>query len=337
IRYPRKTSGAAIMKTITSARSTAMMGRPSVPRKRLLALSGAGMRSALVQRDHPRGQVGEADLAFREFAHHLPAVQDHQAIRHLVDVGETVLDVDARPAACLHPLHEREHLADLAHRQRGGGLVEDDEIGLEVHGAGDGDALALAAREIAHGGLRRDAVAAEPDGAPQELIGDLLLLLDVDEPESAGDLPADEEVSPERLFLTQGLALVDGLDAKVVGLPDRILIEIDQAVAHPDVPCRRPEDAAHDLDEGRLAGPIIAEQADDLVPAHLEVDVRKRLHLAEGHVDLLEVDDVPETPGCGFFGRGLGHARHSRSSASGLGWRAGDSLEISCPAEPGVE
>src|SRR5437762_4254977 len=322
MRYPRKTSGAAIMKTITSARSTAMMGRPSVPRKRFLALSGAGMRSALVQRDHPRGQVGEADLAFREFAHYLPAVQDDQAIRHLVDVGEAVLDVDAGPAARLDPLHEREHLADLAHRERGGGLIEDDEVGLEVHGAGDGDALALAAREIAHGGLGRDAVAAEPDGAPQELIGDLLLLLDVDEAESAGDLPADEEVSPERLLLTQRLTLVDRLDPQVVGLPDRILVEVHQAVAHPDVPRRWPEDAADDLDEGRLAGPIVAEQAHDLVPAHLEIDVRERLHLAEGHVDVLEADDVPETPGCGFFGRGLGHARHSRSSESGLVWRA---------------
>src|SRR5258705_5351141 len=68
MRYPRKTSGAAIMKTITSARSTAMIGRPSVPRRRFLALSRAGMRLPLVQRDHPRGQVGEADLAFREFA-----------------------------------------------------------------------------------------------------------------------------------------------------------------------------------------------------------------------------------------------------------------------------
>src|SRR2546430_2916900 len=50
----------------------------------------------------------------------------------------------------------------------------------------------------------------------------------------------------------------------------------------PDVPRRWPEDAAHDLDEGRLAGPVVAEQADDLVPAHLEIDVRKRLHLAKG-------------------------------------------------------
>src|SRR5256885_5172121 len=279
MRYPRKTSGAAIMKTITSARSTPMIDRPSVSRRRLRALSGAGMLAALVQRDHPRGQVGEGDLALRELAHDRSTIEDDQAIGHLVDVREVVLDVDAGAATCLHPFDEGQHLADLAHRERGGGLIEDDEVGLEVHGAGDGDALALAAREIAHGGLGRDAVAAEPDGAPRELIGDLLLLLDVDEAESAGDLPADEEVSPERLLLTQRLTLVDRLDPQVVGLPDRILVEVHQAVAHPDVPRRWPEDAADDLDEGRLAGPIVAEQAHDLVPAHLEIDVRERLHL----------------------------------------------------------
>src|ERR1700682_2848715 len=127
MRYPRKTSGAAIMKTITSARSTAMIGRPSVPRRRFLALLRAGMRSPLVQRDHPRGQVGEADLALRELAHHTPAVQDDQPVGHLVGVGEVVLDVDASAAARLDPLDEGEDLADLAHGQRGGGLIEDDE------------------------------------------------------------------------------------------------------------------------------------------------------------------------------------------------------------------
>src|SRR5206468_536609 len=194
MRYPRKTSGAAIMNTITSARSTAMIGSPSVSRKRFRALSGAGMRAPLVQRDHPR-----------------------------------------------------------------------DEVGLEVHGARDGDALALAAREIEHGRIGGDAVTAEADGTPQELVGDLLLLLHVDEAEPAGDLSPHEEVSPERLLLAERLPLMHGLDAQVVGLTHGVLVGVLGAVAHPDVPRRRPEDAADDLDEGGLAGAIVAQQADDLV------------------------------------------------------------------------
>src|SRR2546422_5680051 len=48
----------------------------------------------------------------------------------------------------------------------------------------------------------------------QELVGDLLLLLHVDEAEPAGDLPADEEVSPEGLLLPQALTLVHRFDAR---------------------------------------------------------------------------------------------------------------------------
>src|SRR5439155_1119324 len=207
MRYPRKTSGAAIMNTITSARSTAMIGSPSVSRKRFRALSGTGMRAPLVQRDHPRGQVRETDLALRELAHHPSAIQDHEAVGYLVHVGEVVLDVDAGAAPRLDTLDERQHLA------------------------------------------------------------------------------------------------------------------------HPDVPRRRPEDAADDLDEGGLAGAVVAQQADDLVAAHGEVDVRERLHLAERHLHLLEADDVPEALGCGFHGRGLAHARHSSSERirlllSGSSWTA---------------
>src|SRR2546430_7826124 len=313
MRYPRKTSGAAIMNTITSARSTAMIGSPSVSRKRFRALSGTGMRAPLVQRDHPRGQVREPDLALRELAHHPSAIQDHEAVGYLVHVGGVVLHVDAGGAPRLDSLDERQHLAHLAHRESGRGLIEHDEVGLEVHGARDGDALALAAREIEHGRIGGDAVTAEADGTPQELVGDLLLLFHVDEAEPAGDLSPHEEVSPERLLLAERLPLMHGLDAQVVGLAHRVLVGVLGAVAHPDVPRRRPEEAADDLDEGGLAGAVVAQQADDLVAAHGEVDVRERLHLAERHLHLLEADDVPEALGCGFHGRGLAHARHSSS------------------------
>src|SRR3979411_2873010 len=194
MRYPRKTSGAEIMKTITSARRTPMIGRPSILRKRLLALSGPRICTPLVQRDHPRGQG-----------------------------GEVALDVAAGPATRLDALDEGEDLPDFADRERGGGLVEHDQVGLEVHRARDGDALALAAREVPHGRLGRDAVTAEADRAPQEVVCDLLLLLDVDEAEPPGDLPPHEEVPPKGLLLAQRLPLVDGLDAQGVRLPNREL------------------------------------------------------------------------------------------------------------------
>src|SRR5437016_12333185 len=114
MRYPRKTSGAAIMKTITSARSTPMIDRPSVSRRRLRALSGAGMLAALVQRDHPRGQVGEGDLALRALAHDRSPLEGDQAIGQRRDVPAAVPDVAAGGAARRHPFREGQHLSDRA-------------------------------------------------------------------------------------------------------------------------------------------------------------------------------------------------------------------------------
>ena len=91
-------------------------------------------------------------------------------------------------------------------------LVEHDQVGVVVHCAADRDALPLAAGKLRHGRIDRDAGAAKADRLQQDLAGDLLLALDVDEAEAVGDLPADEEVPPERLFVGERAVLVDGLD-----------------------------------------------------------------------------------------------------------------------------
>ena len=120
----------------------------------------------------------------------------------------------------------------------------------------------------------------KPIVALQDLVGDLLLLLDVDEAEAVGDLAADEEVAPERLLLGERLVLVDGLDRQIVRHADRIVGEVDLLVADEDAARGRREHAGHDLDQRRFAGAVVADQADDLVPADGEADVLERDHLA---------------------------------------------------------
>ena len=115
---------------------------------------------------------------------------------------------------------------------------------------------------------------------------------DVDEAPAVGDLAADEEVAPERLLLAQRLLLVDGLDAELVAAAHRIVVEVDRPVAKVDGTAGRPEHAGHHLDQGRLAGAVVADQADDLVAADREVDVAERPHRAERHLDGLEPDDA---------------------------------------------
>ena len=105
--------------------------------------------------------------------------------------------------------------------------------------------------------------------------------LDVDEAEAVGDLPADEEVAPERLLLGERLVLVDGLDRQVVRHAHRIVGEVDLPVADEDAPGGRLQHAGHHLDQRRLAGAVVADQPDDLVAADGEVDVAQRLDGAE--------------------------------------------------------
>ena len=80
--------------------------------------------------------------------------------------------------------------------------------------------------------------AAEADRFEQDLLGELFLALDVDEAEAVGDLAADEEVAPERLFVGERAVLVDGLDREVVGHAHRVVGRIDLAVAHEDAAAR---------------------------------------------------------------------------------------------------
>src|ERR1041384_2648291 len=177
------------MNRATRMRSTALIGRPSMRRSRAGKDSRAALGLLLVKGDHLAGELGKAHLALLDIADYLAAIEDDEPVGDLVHVSQVVLDVDTRASTALHSLDEGEHLAHLVHREGRRRLVEDDEIGLEVHRAGDGDPLTLAAREIADGRVRRDPLAAKPDGVTQQVVGDLLLFLDVDETEAPDDLP----------------------------------------------------------------------------------------------------------------------------------------------------
>ena len=70
----------------------------------------------------------------------------------------------------------------LAHRERRGRLVEQQDVALEVDGAGDGDGLLLAAGEEADL-FARIVDAGDLDRAAEDVDGDILHLLMVHEPE----------------------------------------------------------------------------------------------------------------------------------------------------------
>ena len=79
----------------------------------------------------------------------LAGIHDHDVLGHVAGGGDVMGDVEQRQAELA--LHVVEQVEDAqAHRdvEHGGRLVGDDHLGIDRQGAGDADALALAARQL---------------------------------------------------------------------------------------------------------------------------------------------------------------------------------------------
>ncbi len=93
-------------------------------------------------------------------------------------------------------------------------------------------------------------------------------------------------------FSPSELVLIDGLDREFMRHVDGIVGQVDLAVAHEDAAGSRAQHAGHGLDQGRLAGAVVADQPDDLVAADRHGDIAQRLHGTEEFLHALKADDV---------------------------------------------
>src|SRR5580700_5429464 len=242
------------------------------------------------------GQVGDRQVLGPDLAHDASAVDNDHAVGDLVDMGEVVLDVDAGPARILDQANEVQHLAHFRDAKRRRRLVKHDEVGLVVHRPADRDALAFATGQIRHGRVDRDAGSPEAKGVLQDLVGDLLFLADVDETEAVGDLAPDEEIAPQRLLVSQRTVLIDRLDRELVRHANRIVRETELTVADENATRRGRQHSGHNLDQRRLAGAVVADQAHDLVAANRKIDVVQRPNWTEEFLHPFEADDILEVP-----------------------------------------
>src|SRR5262249_55845106 len=80
----------------------------------------------------------------------------------------------------------------------------------------------------------------------------------------------------------------------------------DRLVEHDGGAVGRRQDAEQDLDQGRLAGAVLAEQPEDLALLDTERDALERLDGAEGLDKVVSLDgDLPAPSGGPHAGRGL--------------------------------
>lgn len=199
----------------------------------------------------------------------LAVAQHSDAIADGVDLVEEVGDEDQAHPPIPQALHQGEQHLDLAGVEAGGGLVQDQDLGGQGDRPGDGHDLLHGDRVVTQGqgDVHLEAMAGH-DGAGLPGHGD-----PVDEAETAG-LVADEEVVRHRHVGQKVDLLVDGAYSQALGVGgvrrgDGDAIELDAARI-------TLIDAGEGLDQGGLAGPVLAEQRHDLPPS------QGKIHLMQG-------------------------------------------------------
>ncbi len=131
-------------------------------------------------------RLADEGLGFGQF-HDFAEVHDHHAAADVLDHGEIVRNEQIGDAALL--LEVAQQVDDLRLHgdvERADGFVADDEFGFHGEGAGDADALALAAAEFV--GITPGVRGVQPDGLEQ--FGDALL---------AGGFASGERMNIQRL------------------------------------------------------------------------------------------------------------------------------------------
>ena len=186
--------------------------------------------------------------------------------------GRTELAVD--------PLEDLEDEPPGLEIEGAGGLVAEEDVGTLRHGAGDGDALLLAARELGREVVEAVAEADEPErvGGVERVLGDVRHERDVLARREARDQVVELEDEPDVLAAVRG--------------EERVVLAREVVIGVVDVAGRRHVEPAQDVEQRRLPAPGGAEQRDELAGVELEVDAAER-----DHVDLAHAVDLRDAAG----------------------------------------
>ena len=204
--------------------------------------------------------------------HHDDPVGDRE------DVGHAVADENDRDAAVAQLADQVQHLRHLAHRDGRRRLVHQHDLGLREHGARDRDRLPLAARhlldEVARARLRlqflEDLAGAPVHGGIVE---------DAERSDAAAQLAAEEDIGRRGQIVAERQILVNDLDA-VPARFDRP-VQHDLLAVHAHRAVARQKVAGDHLDQRRLAGAVVAHEADHLACLQRQRDVVDGLDGAE--------------------------------------------------------
>lgn len=176
-------------------------------------------------------------------------------------------DVDDGHPGGGEALDDAEEVVDLVGVEGGGGLVHHDEPDVVRERPRHGDDLLLCGGEVADvpGGVDLRV----PEAGQQRLRGGAPLPR-ADDEAGAGRFVAEEDVLGDREVLDEVEFLVDGGDAQAHGGDRRL--EPDLFAAPGDLAVVGLVGSGEHLDQGGLAGAVLAEEAVDLAGLDLQVD-----------------------------------------------------------------
>ena len=203
---------------------------------------------------------------------------DGDAVGDDLDLVHTVRDINDAQLLIAQVADDLEQLLDLRLRQRRGGLVKDDDLGLVGNGLGDLAHLLLTDRQIAHlfRGIDIDAQLIE------ELLG-LGVHLGIIDDGALHEFAADEDVLRNGQVVHHVQLLVNDDDARLLRLLGTM--EFDFLAFIGDGSGILGVDAREHLHQRGLAGAVLAHQRMHFALANLQIDVIQRVHAREGFVN----------------------------------------------------
>ena len=245
---------------------------------------GLGEQVADLAADHLRDDLVDRGVGDRvggdvgAVAHHRDGVAQRE------DLVEAVGDEHQRPALVAQAAGDGEEPLDLDAAERGGGLVHDQQAGVERDGLRDLDDLLVGDRE-AQGGAPGVDVHAEP---VEELLGLGVHRRPVDPAAAAERLAAHEDVLGDRQVREQRRLLVDHRDAGRLGRGGRAEVDV-LAVEAEHAPVALVH-AGDDLDQRRLAGAVLADQRVDRATVDRQAAGGQGHHGSEGLGDVAQLE-----------------------------------------------
>ena len=244
-------------------------------------------RSLQAAADHRRHHVRQGGGPRLRGQHHGTVAQHRDLVADLEHLVQVVRDEHHAGALGRQIADQAQDQPDLAVGQRRGRLVEQQHAGPPADRLDDLDHLALVVGQVLDLAVGRDGDAV----ARQQLGGLRAHRAHAHDPERADRrLVGEEHVLRHGLGRDQVDVLVDGDDAarqRIVGAAQAQRLAVQRQGAG----IGRVEPGQH-LGQGRLAGPVLADQAVHAAGAHREVDAPQRLHAGEGFHDASAVEEA---------------------------------------------